>query len=206
MVPKYYFLQMILQDETLTADILPQPPLSPLQCYQKRRLDIQKKMDDAIAILPQLSGADALELIHQREEILRRLDRHGSFWLANSEKSFLPLLQRILRVTPSMIAAYSAALSHVLLNDVTLLLDEGRTRLTIEGRDYIAKTVLRNDHLNTEKCLEIVEKLAEYQCFPKKISFLLPDGSCYDWDVKEERLSRRDEDADQFRRKIIQLR
>lgn len=206
MVPKYYFLQMILQDEALTADILPQPPLSPLQCYQKRRLEIQKKMDDAIAALPQLSGADALELIHQREEILRRLDRHGSLWLSHGDKAFVHLLQRILRVTPSMIAGYSAALSHVLLDDVTLLLDEGRTRLTIDGRDYIAKTVLNTDHLSTEKCRELVEKLAEYQCFPKKISFLLPDGSSYDWDVQEERLSPRDEDASQFRRKIIQLR
>jgi len=206
MVPKYYFLQMILQDEQLTAEILPQPPLSPLQCYQKRRLDIQKKMDDAIAALTELSGADALELIHQREEILRRLDRHGSFWLSNREKAFAQLLQRILRVTPSMIAGYSTALSQVLLNDVTLLLDEGKTRLTIEGRDYIAKTVLDKDHLSTEKCRELVEKLAKYQCFPKKISFLLPDGTSYDWDVQEERLTPRRDDADQFRRKIIQLR
>ncbi len=206
MVPKYYFLQMILQDAELTANIVPQPPLSPLQCYQKRRLDIQKKMDDAVAALPQLSGADALELIHQREEILRRLDRHGSLWLSQRDKAFAQVLQRILRVTPSMIAGYTAALSSVLLSDVTLLLDEGKTRLTIEGREYIAKTVLNTDHLSTEKCRELVEKLAEYQCFPKKISFLLPDGTSYDWDVQGEILTPREDDAAQFRKKIIQLR
>ena len=143
MIPKYYFLRMIFQDEELCANIEPQPPLSPLQCYQKRRLLIQQKLDAAIEALPELSGPDILEIVHQREDILRRLDRHGSLWLNHPEQPFALLLQRILRVTPAMIEGYSEALGRMLLGtDVTILLDDGRTHLRVGNKDYIAKTVL----------------------------------------------------------------
>ena len=209
MIPKYYFLSLILRDQELTADILPEPPLSPLQCYQKRVLRTQQKIDQIIASLPEMRGPDILELIRQRDEILRRLNRHGSFWLAHSDQPFLPLLQRILRVSPTKIQAYSAALSQLLLEtDVTVLLDEGKTPLIIEGKEYIAKTVLDSDYLTTDKCLEIVEKLRAYQCFPKKISFYLPGRRVYDYDVDAKRLTQREGEPEeaQFCRKIIQLR
>ena len=103
MVPKFYFLRMIFEDEALCGEILPQPPLSELQCYQKRRLEIQQKIDAAIEALPELSGPDILEIVRQREEILRRLDRHGSLFLSQRNTPFPQLLQRILRVTPAMI-------------------------------------------------------------------------------------------------------
>ena len=206
MIPKYFFLRMILEDESLCCDIEPQPPLSLLQCYQKRRLEIQKKMDDAIAVLPELRGPDILEIVRQREEILRRLDRHGSLFLSQRNTPFPQLLQRILRVTPAMIEGYSAALGKILLDtDVTILLDDGRTKLLIEGREYIAKTVLEQPELSLEKCREIRSKLAEYGCFPEKISFYLPDRGVFDYLVLEDILSQREDDG-QFSRKIIQLR
>ncbi len=205
MIPKYYFLRMIFEDEELCADIRPQPPLSPLQCYQKRRLQIQQKMDQAIAALPELGGGDVLEIVHQREEILRRLDRHGSLWMSQGEKQpFRQLLQRILRVTPAMIEGYSAALEKLLLDqDVTILLDDGQLPLRIEGRDYIAKTVLEGE-LTLEKCADILEKLAGYGCYPQKLSFYLPQRQVWDYLVEEQRLERRGDD--QFRMATIQLR
>lgn len=208
MIPKYYFARMILQDEELTADIQPQPPLSPLQCYQKRCLDIQRKIDEAIRALPELAGPDILEIVEQREEILRRLNRHGSLWMNHRDQPFGLLLQRILRVTPAMIAGYSEALGRILLEDVTILLDDGRTKLRIGEREYIAKTVLDSDYLSTEKCREIVEKLKDYACFPEKISFYLPKGELWDYFVAEDRLQKREEadGEDQFRRKMLQLR
>ncbi len=206
MVPKYYFAKMILEDENLCRELSPEPPLTEFQCYQKRRLEIQKKMDEAIAVLPELSGPDILEIVHQREDILRRLDRHGAFFLGGQRSPFPQLLQRILRVTPAMIEGYSAALGKILLDtDVTILLDEGRTKLLIEGREYIAKTVLEQPELTLDKCREITKKLAEYQCFPEKISFYLPDRQVFDYFVKEDMLTRREDDG-QFSRKIIQLR
>ncbi len=205
MIPKYYFLRMIFEDEELCADIRPQPPLSPMQCYQKRRLLIQQKMDEAIAAFPELPGGDILEVIRQREEILRRLDRHGALWLSQGEKQpFRQLLQRILRVTPAMIAGYSAALEQLLLEqDVTILLDEGKMPLRIQGRDYIAKTILEGE-LSREKCRDILGKLADYGCFPRKLTFYLPEGKVWDYLVEEDLLQPR-EDA-QLSRAITQLR
>ena len=206
MVPKYYFLRMIFEDEALCGEILSQPPLSELQCYQKRRLEIQQKIDAAIEALPELSGPDILEIVRQREEILRRLDRHGSLFLSQRNTPFPQLLQRILRVTPAMIEGYSAALGKILLDtDVTILLDEGKTKLRVDGREYIAKTVLEQQELTLEKCEGITEKLASYDCFPKKISFYLPDRRVFDYSVEEKVLSQREDDG-QFSRKIIQLR
>ena len=203
-IPKYYFHRLILSDEELCAPIVPQPPLSPLQCYQKRRLKIQQKLDEAIAALPPLAGPDILELVLQREEILRRLDRHGSFWLSRQEQDFRKLLPRILRVTPAMIEGYQQALGQALLSDATLLLDDGQTRLVDQGRDYIAKTVVEGE-LTLSKCHEILEKLAEYRCFPKKVSFRLSDGQLWDYVVETDSLSPREDDG-QFNRKILQLR
>ena len=154
MIPKYYFLRMIFQDEELCADIKIQAPLSPLQCYQKRRLLIQQKLDAAIEALPELSGPDILEIVRQREEILRRLDRHGSLWLGHQKEPFVRLLQRILRVTPAMIEGYSEALGRMLLGtDVTIILDDGRTHLRVGNKDYIAKTVLDGNEPPVEKCM-----------------------------------------------------
>lgn len=205
MFPKYYFARMILQDETLCADIEPEPPLTPLHSYQKRRLLIQQRMDEAIEALPELSGSDILELVRQREGILRRLDRHASLWMNAGNQPFRQVLQRILRVTPSMIEGYSAALGQVLLTDVTILLDEGRTRLRIDKKDYIVKTVLEDSKEPTvEKCQELLQKLADYDCFPQKLTLCLPDGRAFDYQAGQ--LTRREGAAAQFSSQIIQLR
>ncbi len=197
---------MIFEDQELCADIKPQPPLSSMQCYQKRRLLIQQKIDAAIAALPELPGGDILEIVHQREDILRRLDRHGHLWLSHgSEQPFPKMLQRILRVTPSMIEGYSSALQKLLLEeDVTIVLDDGKMPLRIEGRDYIAKTVLDTQELSKEKCLDILEKLEAYNCFPSKLTFHLPSGQVWDYLVAEGELIQRKED--QFKMDIMRLR
>ena len=207
MIPKYYFLRMIFQDEELCANIEPQPPLSPLQCYQKRRLLIQQKLDAAIEALPELSGPDILEIVHQREDILRRLDRHGSLWLNHPEQPFALLLQRILRVTPAMIEGYSEALGRMLLGtDVTILLDDGRTHLRVGNKDYIAKTVLDGSEPTVEKCLELQQKLADYGCYPQKLTLCLPDGRFFDFDALSSQLTQREGSADQFCSQIMKLR
>ena len=207
MIPKYYFLRMILQNEELCADIQPQPPLSPLQCYQKRRLLIQQKLDAAIEALPELSGPDILEIVRQREEILRRLDRHGSLWLTHQKEPFAKLLQRILRVTPAMIEGYSEALGRLLLDtDVTVLLDDGRTHLRVGNRGYIAKTVLDSSEPTVEKCEDLLQKLADYHCYPQKLTLCLPDGRFFDYEAATHRLTQREGNADQFRSQIMKLR
>ena len=207
MIPKYYFLRMIFQDEELCADIKIQAPLSPLQCYQKRRLLIQQKLDAAIEALPELSGPDILEIVRQREEILRRLDRHGSLWLGHQKEPFVRLLQRILRVTPAMIEGYSEALGRMLLGtDVTIILDDGRTHLRVGNKDYIAKTVLDGNEPTTEKCMELLQKLADYGCYPQKLTLCLPDGRFFDFDAVSSELTQRDGSADQFRSQIMKLR
>ena len=207
MIPKYYFLRMIFQDEELCADIKIQAPLSPLQCYQKRRLLIQQKLDAAIEALPELSGPDILEIVRQREEILRRLDRHGSLWLGHQKEPFVRLLQRILRVTPAMIEGYSEALGRMLLGtDVTIILDDGRTHLRVGNKDYIAKTVLDGNEPTVEKCRELLQKLADYGCYPQKLTLCLPDGRFFDFDAVSAELSQREGSADQFRSQIMKLR
>lgn len=204
MIPKYYFARMILLDETLSADIEPEPPLTPLRCYQKRRLLIQQTIDEAIEALPELSGPDILEIVRQREEILRRLDRHASLWINAGDQPFRQVLQRILRVTPALIEGYSAALGQVLLTDVTILLDEGRTRLRIGKKDYIVKTVLDSKEPTVVKCEELLRKLGEYNCFPQKLTLYLPDGRAFDYEAGQ--LTRREGTAAQFSTQIIQLR
>lgn len=189
MIPKYYFVRLIFQDPELIAPIPEEAGLTPLRSYQKRRLRIQQKIDAFIAALPELAGPDILELIRQREEILRRLDRHASLWLNSRNQPFEKVLQRILRVTPSMIEGYSQALGQLLFHcDVTLLLDRGKTRLRVDRKDYIAKTVLDTAEPTVEKCRELCDKLAVYHCYPQLMTLLLPDGRRFSYDCAAETL------------------
>lgn len=185
---KYYLTEMILARDILTADlkeeVLPgsieylfNMPVPIEVLYDNRVGLIKTAIDSHIKEIDTITGADVLELMRQRDDILHRLQAQRHYVLdilIPNGDLFSDILEQVLGIDMVGIRAYREA--EKLLTGariVPVILDGNNTPLIIDGEKRTFGVEVTDNRITMDVCQKAVARLAEFNCYPKKLEFLL---------------------------------
>lgn len=188
---KYYLYDLILGNDYLTSlpidDFTPPgwPKLNDFELYEGRVSAIIKYIDAHIAQLDVLTGADAINIINQRDDIKKWLDPETNEDLIKSyyefihddnspEHTFKALLEHLLNVSHERIQEFIKATKQLRGERiVNVLLDGNRTRLIVDGEEKRFGVKIYDNNVTLEDCHKAMERLAEFDCYPETLTFML---------------------------------
>lgn len=175
---KYFLIQKILEENSLTQPLEESPnefetffevpqQKSFSQLYHERAKSISIFIDVLLEKLESVSGKELISLIRQRDYILNSLKSGERF--ANGT-DFKNALELIFDVTHNHIKLYDEA--------EKLLTGERKVVVTLDGNQTflngkILEVTVKNNTVTADYCRQLVKKLNEKNCSPKRLDFLL---------------------------------
>lgn len=182
MINKYWLYKQVLEKQSCTSNLKPEestqfdifdfPKPTMEELYSQRIEQIDYHMLSCIDVISVLTGHETKSLMRQRDHILNSLKGQWENVKAMLDfgYSFKEVLERRFGITLNNIYDYEKAEKLLTGNrEVTVILDNNRTKLTMNGKTVMVHTIAKNNNVPIEKLREIAQTLHDRKCYPNEL-------------------------------------